>query len=62
MLGWLRPCTDKTEEGLMVLFFGLVFFSLPPLRLPPWKISADALGHAIIQNYFVFKPSQQIPD
>jgi len=32
--------TNKVEESLMVLFFGLVFFSLP---LSPWKFSADAL-------------------
>jgi len=32
--------TDKVEEGLMVLFFGLVFFSLLP---SPGNFSADAL-------------------
>jgi len=32
--------TDKVEEGIMVLLFGLVFFRCPLLR----KFSANVLG------------------
>jgi len=34
--------TNKLEGGLMVLFFGLVFFRCPH---PPGNFSAHTLGH-----------------
>jgi len=42
---------DKVEGGLIVLFFGLVFSSVPPENF-----STDALGSTVTDRYHFTKP------